>query len=86
MSAKKTEISGVGYVLGHGVCNNPASVRHGGTYSLVGVANEDGEWEDIQPYTKDEALVEGRSPGMWLESMGPGRLVFIPDVPWKAEP
>ncbi len=43
----------VGFVLGRGEVNNPIGVRRDGSYSLVGVADDRGEWQSIQPYFEE---------------------------------
>ena len=51
-------------------------MRIDGTYAFVGLQADDTEneegWADIMPYDPDEKR--------WLQELGPGRLVFIPDA------
>lgn len=63
------------FVLGHGTCNNPASERINGLYRFVGLIDDDDEWVNIMPCRRRPWVTENP----WLETVGPGRLVFIPD-------
>ena len=74
--------SAQGFVLGHGTLYNPREERINSRYRFVGLADdelgdEDG-WLDIMP-CQELASFLGDNP--WLETQGPGRLVFIPDKP-----
>jgi hypothetical protein len=71
--SRREQINAMGFVLGHGILNNPRSSRINGTWEYVGVTNEDGKWESIKPTTDEVEDV------IWLEELGPGKLVFIPD-------
>ena len=65
-----------GFVLGRGTLYSPRAERWNGLYRWVGLADEDGEWQNIMPCQSEDSSV---TENPWLETLGPGRLVFIPD-------